>query len=176
MATWLKADLRASKLPWRIVVLHHPPYTHGSHDSDSPTDSGGRMIALRKNILPILERNGVDLVLSGHSHMYERTHAIACHYQTSDHWQEKFIRDATSPYSKNRGTVYMVVGSSSKLDNGPLDHPANTVALHEPGSLLIDINDKTLESRFITRQGQIGDQFKIVMQPNQVTGAGPNCE
>ena len=61
----------------------------------------------------------------------------------------------------NKGTIYAVVGSSSKLDQGPLDHPAMAVSLLEMGSLLIDVNDSRLEARFINSDGKVSDQFVI---------------
>lgn len=62
-AAWLDKDLAATKLPWKIVYLHRPPYSTGTHGSDT---------ALRKLLAPIAERHGVQLVLAGHDHNYER--------------------------------------------------------------------------------------------------------
>ncbi len=62
-AKWLDADLEASKAPWKIIYLHKPPYSSGEHGSD---------MALRELIAPIAERRGVELVLAGHDHDYER--------------------------------------------------------------------------------------------------------
>ena len=76
MLTWLQADLSGTTQEWVIVYFHHPPYTKGSHDSDSAADSGGRLVAMRENVLPILEAGGVDLVLGGHSHIYERSYPL----------------------------------------------------------------------------------------------------
>lgn len=69
MAQWLTADLQANLQPWIIALWHHPPYTKGSHDSDFEEE----LVEMRENILPILESHGVDLVLCGHSHCYERS-------------------------------------------------------------------------------------------------------
>ncbi|MGI0012747.1 MAG: metallophosphoesterase, partial [Nitrososphaera sp.] len=80
MLTWLKKDLAATTQKWIIAYWHHPPYTKGSHDSDR----GRRLGEIRKNVLPILESYGVDLVLSGHSHSYERSFQLHGHYGTSD--------------------------------------------------------------------------------------------
>ncbi|MFN7792537.1 MAG: metallophosphoesterase [Cyclobacteriaceae bacterium] len=74
--TWLKRDLAANKLPWTIVYFHHPPYTKGSHDSDRENE----LLKIRENLLTILERFKVDLVLTGHSHVYERTHPLRGHH------------------------------------------------------------------------------------------------
>lgn len=73
MLTWLKKDLQATKQQWLLTFFHHPPYSKGSHNSDNKHDSRGRLGSVRENILPVLEQSGVDVVLSGHSHMYERS-------------------------------------------------------------------------------------------------------
>ena len=176
MATWLQADLKATHQPWRIVVMHHPSYTKGSHDSDRLDDSGARLFEVRENLLPLMERLGVDMVITGHSHMYERSHAMACHYGESSEWKSEFVRDNTSPYSKNRGTVYMVLGSSSKLDNGPLNHPAMPVSLRQAGSVVIDVDKDALTSRFINRQGQLADSFQIVKDTSSNSKRLHHCE
>jgi acid phosphatase type 7 len=62
-AAWLDDDLAASALPWKVVYLHKPPYSSGTHGSDT---------ALRAALAPVLQRHGVQLVLAGHDHNYER--------------------------------------------------------------------------------------------------------
>ena len=62
-ATWLDEDLAKTTLPWKIVYFHRPPYSSGQHGSDT---------SLRRAWAPIFERHGVQLVLSGHDHDYER--------------------------------------------------------------------------------------------------------
>jgi 3',5'-cyclic AMP phosphodiesterase CpdA len=153
-----------------VTLLHHPPYTKGSHNSDNKWDSGGRLIEVRENILPLLESAGVDLVLSGHSHLYERSDLINCHYGLSTSFKTDYVRlkSNSSEYKKQNagltaynGTIYTVLGSSSKVDNGPLDHPAMPHALKEAGSLVIDINQARLNAYFINQDGKIKDHFEI---------------
>ena len=79
MATWLRNDLAATAQTWLLAFWHHPPYTKGSHNSDTETE----LVQMRQNILPILEDYGVDLVLTGHSHSYERSFLLDGHYGTS---------------------------------------------------------------------------------------------
>jgi len=55
--------------------MHHPPYTNGTHASDGESD----LVAIRQKVLPILERFGVDIVLAGHSHVYERSFLVKDH-------------------------------------------------------------------------------------------------
>ncbi|HEX3345182.1 MAG TPA: metallophosphoesterase [Polyangiaceae bacterium] len=65
---WLDRELaRADAEPgleWRIVVLHHSPWSSGPH--------GGNQRLLDANIPEILAAHGVDLLLAGHDHIYER--------------------------------------------------------------------------------------------------------
>lgn len=172
MLQWLKKDLAATKQSWLIALLHHPPYSKGSHDSDDDGDSDGRMREVRENVLPILEAAGVDLVLSGHSHVYERSYLLDCHYGESDSLKPSMFVDKgmgrEMPYRKpigltpHAGTVYSVVGSSAYADDGPLDHPAMAVAKQELGSLLVDVVGNSLTARFITPKGEVLDEYRIV--------------
>ena len=130
------------------------------------------MVDVRKRLLPALEGAGVDLVLAGHSHVYERSHLLACHYGPSSELAEGMILARSAPgaaFEKHArggaahdGTVYAVVGSSSKLDRGPLDHPVHAIALRELGSLVIDVDGLRLEARFINDKGEVRDEFAIV--------------
>lgn len=165
MVEWLKKDLAANKQQWLVSVFHHPPYTRGSHDSNDADDSDGRMTDMRENFLPVLEAAGVDLVLSGHSHMYERSYLLNGHYGDSKTLKpEMSLSKARGEYRKakdNKGTIYAVVGSSSKLDQGPLDHPVMAVSLREMGSLVVDVEGHKLQGRFINQQGKVTDSFVI---------------
>ncbi len=65
---WLQADLAKNKEKLCVVMFHHPPYPA----SDIPKDTA-RAKTIRENFVPLLEAGGVDLVLSGHQHVYMRT-------------------------------------------------------------------------------------------------------
>ena len=171
MLTWLEKDLQETKQQWLLTFFHHPPYTKGSHDSDNKRDSGGRLITTRENILPILEQAGVDLILSGHSHMYERSELINCHYGTSASFKPHFIRQSSkqSVYFKkgnkisvNSGTIYNVIGSSAKVDIGPLNHPALPFSYQEAGSMVIDVNNEKLKASFVNQFGKVKDRYEII--------------
>ena len=60
---WLDADLARTEQPWKVVYLHHPPYSSGHHGSD---------VELRERLAPVVEKHGVQLVLAGHDHHFER--------------------------------------------------------------------------------------------------------
>lgn len=172
MADWLKRDLEQNTRPWVVAAFHHPPYTKGSHDSDEVYDSRGRMQEMRENILPILEQAGVDLVLSGHSHMYERSFLMDCAYGDSESFSasnivSEGIEGKHQNYKKplqakaHQGTVYAIAGSSSKVDRGPIDHPAHHTGFLEAGSMVIDVVDNKLTARFINNEGKVRDEFSI---------------
>ncbi|NNM26416.1 MAG: metallophosphoesterase family protein, partial [Phycisphaerales bacterium] len=147
MLTWLEEDLADTLADWIVAYWHHPPYTKGTHDSDSTSDSGGRMRDMRENALPILEAGGVDLVLSGHSHVYERSFLIDGHYDTSDTIDPAMLVDdgdgrvdgdgvySKPPGAAHAGAVYVVAGSSGIDGSGSLDHPAMFIGLSQLGSL-----------------------------------------
>lgn len=59
---WLKADLANNKADWTLVTYHKPTFNIGGHASDWGAN----------DLLPILEENGVDIDITGHSHLYER--------------------------------------------------------------------------------------------------------
>lgn len=62
--TWLESELAKDTSEWKICFFHHPPYSSGGkHGSDQQ---------LREVVEPIFIRYGVNLVLTGHDHFYER--------------------------------------------------------------------------------------------------------
>ena len=169
MATWLANDLAATTRDWIVAFWHHPPYTKGSHNSDSEIE----LVEMRQNMLPILENGGVDLVLSGHSHSYERSYLIDGHYGTSGTFSESHKKNAGSgrepnPYQKPAGTpgrqgaVYTVAGSSGKISGGALNHPAMFISLNVLGSIILDFQTNRLDLNFVDSTGAIRDHFTIL--------------
>ena len=87
MLSWLREDLAASDKPWKIAFFHHPPYSSSERDPN---------YGVRNKILPILEEGGVDLVLTGHDHHYERSVPI---------WRGEAAGEGS------RGLTYIVAGA-----------------------------------------------------------------
>ena len=84
---WLGKELAASGSDWKIAFFHHPLYssgeTHGSAD-------------VQRGLLePLFLKHGVDVVITGHEHFYERI-------------------------KPQKGVTYFIVGSSAKLREGDL--------------------------------------------------------
>lgn len=61
---WLDATLRDSSARWKIVAVHHPPYSAGYQ---------GSSLDVRQAFSPLFAEHGVQLVLSGHDHDYQRS-------------------------------------------------------------------------------------------------------
>jgi hypothetical protein len=172
MLTWLRSDLDSTNETWIIAFWHHPPYSKGSHDSDST----GAMIEMRENVLPILEAAGVDLVLTGHSHSYERSYLIDGHYGSSNSFVSSMKVDGgngrdsgAGVYRKpsrvggpHEGAVYAVTGSAALTGGGPLDHPAMLVSLNQLGSMVLRVSGTRLDASFLRETGAIADSFTIV--------------
>jgi hypothetical protein len=173
MCTWLRADLAANASQWTIAFWHHPPYSKGSHNSDVEFE----LIQMRENAVPILEEYGVDLVLCGHSHCYERSYLMHGHYGDSSTLNPAtmFVNagsgrpDEDGPYRKattgpnaEQGAVYVVAGSSGWATFGQLDHPAMHTSYLVMGSLVLDIDGPRLDAKFLTLDGQTNDYFTIL--------------
>ncbi len=176
MYTWLVNDLAYADAnsDWIIAYWHHPPYTKGTHDSDQP--AGDEMTDMRSNFLPLLEQHGVDLVLCGHSHVYERSYLTDGHYGLSSTYNAAAMRldgtsgllNGTGPYRKrgnptpHKGTVYGVCGVSGKSGTGALNHPVMYMGTSANyGSLVIDINNADLRMRFLNSSGIVVDDVSI---------------
>ncbi|MFN0086309.1 MAG: metallophosphoesterase, partial [Blastocatellia bacterium] len=85
---WIEKELAASKARWKIAFFHHPIYSSGrTHGSDRK---------LRALLEPLFVRFGVQLVLSGHDHFYERL-------------------------KPQKGIAYFVSGGAGKLRRGDID-------------------------------------------------------
>lgn len=123
---WLDDTLASATGQWKIVALHHPVYSSGRH---GPTPRLGELLE------PILARHGVDLVLSGHDHHYERTVPID-------------------------GVTYIVSGGGCKTT--PVDpKPYTAFAVSALQFLHVDICGDRLTGRSIGPSGRLLDHFEL---------------
>jgi hypothetical protein len=180
MWTWLAADLAANGQRWTIAFWHHPHYSKGSHDSDAEV----ALQEMRQNAVPVLEQYGVDLVLTGHSHSYERSFLINGHHGQSGTLTPAMILDAgdghpnsdgayikTGPSgTPDEGAVHAVVGSSGKIEaGGDLDYPAMYTSDLTLGSMVLDVNNDELNAVFLDSTGAVLDEFAIIKNRRQLT-------
>lgn len=177
--TWLTNDIKNSTKKFKVAYFHQPPYSKGSHDSDDAWELF--MGSIRQRIIPILEKYGVDLVLCGHSHVYERSYLINKHYGFSSTFNRTTMLvdsssgnpDSNRTYvkytygaNKDKGTVYAVVGNSGKHEeeNGKM-HPVmykKFAADKGVGSMILEVKGNVLLCSYYKDNGELFDRFSIV--------------
>ena len=143
---WLDKELASSGSDWKIAFFHHPLYssgeTHGSAD-------------LQRELLePIFLKHGVNVVIAGHEHFYERL-------------------------KPQKGVAYFTVGSSAKLRKGDLRKTALTaygndtdyafvlmeIAGDELSFQAINNRGVTLDAGTIRRVGKVQENANLTTQP-----------
>ncbi|WP_405606244.1 metallophosphoesterase [Polaribacter sp. Asnod1-A03] len=182
MYNWALSDIQNTKQDWIVTLFHHPAYSKGSHDSDVED----RLIEMRENFMPMLEANGVDLVLNGHSHSYERSYFLNGHQGFSNTFNiapttkggntvgENGNGDGkingNGVYKKNnnatKGAVYITTGSAGQISGGELNHKAMYVSLNKLGSCVMEVSDdekggQNLTVKFVRDTNEIDDYFTI---------------
>lgn len=176
MCQWLRADLEKTRADWVIAFWHHPPYTKGSHDSDTEA----ALVEMREKVMPILEAGGVDLVLTGHSHIYERSMLIDGAYQTPTVADGVILDDrdgnpeTDGPYRKSKGlhahqgTIQVVTGNGGAKVSRQGTSPVMKQVLLEYGSTIVDIEGDRLTGMMVNRAGVRRDLFQLVKQGSVV--------
>ncbi|HNL56856.1 MAG TPA: metallophosphoesterase [Chitinophagales bacterium] len=186
---WLINDLKSSDKKFKVAYWHQPPYSKGSHDSDDFWEVF--MGSMRDKVIPILEQYGVDLILCGHSHVYERSYLINKHYGLSHTFNRStMLIDSTSgnPDSnrtylkytyganKDKGTVYGVIGNSGKSEpeNGKM-HPAmykKYAADGGVGSMILEVKGNQMTCFYYKENGELYDKFRILKQDSTAIISG----
>ena len=123
---WLDEVLGDSDATWKIVALHHPPYSSGYQ---------GSSLDARRLVSPIVERHGVQLVLSGHEHDYERSEPID-------------------------GVTYIVSGAGSQTRRSDMAE-FTAVAWSWHHFLDISVHADRLAVRAVNQDGRIFDEVVI---------------
>ncbi len=145
---WLAQDLAASNAQWKIVYFHVPPYSGGTH-----ADSA----AVKNNILPVLEEAGVDVVFSGHSHVYERTFLLKAN---------TVVQNNVARYDQrlSEGSIYVVSGSAGMT--GPLSNPNHPLMAFQKGNTLgasvIEVSGPVLRGYFLDSDNEASDLFTLL--------------
>ncbi len=139
VAPWMRAALAGFPGRWRFVVLHHPPYTVGAHKPNQ---------AVRRALVPAFEDAGVDIVFSGHDHMYERTSPMRAGHKA------------------DRGVVYIVTGAGGArlYEAQPREQwPESFVRVYtgQHSFTFVRIDGPKLELRQIAADGQVIDTWAL---------------
>ncbi|PJF33296.1 MAG: hypothetical protein CUN57_02545, partial [Phototrophicales bacterium] len=95
MLEWLKDDLEATTRKWKIVFWHQCPYS-GQDNFTAENGVQQFSVATRHHFNPIIEKYGVDLVLTGHDHNYQRSYLINGHYFGEDTFTPAMMINGTS--------------------------------------------------------------------------------
>jgi acid phosphatase type 7 len=143
MLNWLDRDLRSTRQFWRVVFFHHPPFAGGANFGD-PTERD-----CLNHIVPILQANGVQLVLNGHEHNYQRTHALR---------GDKPVPDGT-------GTVYVTAGGGGASLYNAFFLPQTAVQRVVHHFVRIDVSGGQLTVTAVDDSGVEFDKFTITPQP-----------
>jgi hypothetical protein len=138
---WLEDELSKDTSKWKICFLHHPPYSSGKkHGSDTE---------LREVVEPIFLKYGVNIVLAGHEHFYERI-------------------------KPQKGIYYIISGGGGKLRPGDvvkssrLTEKAFDRDLH---FILVEIVDDELHLQVISRAGKTIDSGILMNQKKTISAS-----
>lgn len=138
---WLEKDLKAATKRWKIVLIHRPLYHNRPQDGDEN---------LRDAFVPIIDKYHVDIVFSGHDHVYARSYPLHAGARVS---------------SSAEGTIYVTSGrTGTKTFSRALAKDWNEVFYNpqdEPNYLTVDVNQDTLTVRSVRVDGGLIDEFSI---------------
>jgi hypothetical protein len=178
MKQWIEQDLMQNTRTFTIAYFHQPPYSKGSHDSDDPQELV--MKAMRERVVPLLEDYDIDLVVCGHSHVFERSKMIHGHYGNSFSFNPlTMLKDSTNGnYSQGNayrkdglnttpdGTIYVVCGNSGSKEDAPsLNYPIMEFVdggNQACGSFIMDIYKNRLDAKYLHMDGTVRDEFTIL--------------
>ena len=130
---FLENELKNTKQPWKIVAMHNPLYTSPSNHPEEKELAG--------RLQPLFDQYGVDLVLYGHNHSYERI-------KLPDK-STQFIQAGTGGESH-----YDIKGSRSA---GGVEFQDD----NDYGFVKLTINSNILSGQFISQGGKILDSFSL---------------
>jgi len=144
---WLEDKLASSDARWKFVVHHRPPYSSDENDHGNswlgPTTLGDLN---PRQMVPLYEKYGVDIVFNGHVHVYERTFPL---------------RDGQAV--EHNGVIYMTIGGGGGgLEDFTPFNPwfgSKKVSTHH--ICYVEIVGGHLRMQAIDDQGRLFDQIEI---------------
>jgi 3',5'-cyclic AMP phosphodiesterase CpdA len=128
---WLNKQLQRSSEKWKICYFHHPLYSDAKYH--------GPDLDLRAQLVPLFEKYGVNVVFSGHDHVYERV-------------------------KPQNGTFYFVEGSSGQLRYHNLRlHPPEMAAGFDTDRafMIVEIAGDEFYFQTISRTGKVVDHATL---------------
>jgi hypothetical protein len=124
---WLEKELAATRdnkdIDWIVVCMHQVAIS--SVDKFNGADLG-----IREEWVPLFDKYGVDLVVCGHEHHYERSHPIRG-WETNATRTPIPVATGTDVIDTTGGTVHMVIGG------GGTSIPSNTLFFNPPACRVI---------------------------------------
>ena len=139
---WLDKDLKATNKHWKVVFIHRPPFHNRPQDDDEN---------LRDAFVPIIDKHKVDIVFSGHDHVYARSYPL---------------RDGAKMKSPAEGSIYITAGrTGTKTFQRALAKEWNEVFYNpqdEPNYLTVDVKQDTLTVKAVRVSGGLIDEFSII--------------
>ena len=139
---WLSDQLSsksATDADWRIVVLHHPFWPI----ADIPKDTQ-RAETMRGKFLPVMEENGVDLILCGHQHIYSRTAPMR------------------SGNIEENGIIQIMTASGAKGSYSPGEKDYIEKAAEGPAYLIIEVDVGLMTITAYDKNGEPFDNVRII--------------
>lgn len=165
---FVKNDLAAAStnpnIKWIIVNYHRAMYTSPNTCSTSTCHGSS---SLRDAYHPLFDKYGVDLVLQGHVHNYQRTFPIK--YNPSNPSNPTKTSTSTNTYTDPQGEVFAIVGMAGINFHG-LSGKSSFVASQQDSKFgILDIqitNDGSkLQAKHYANDGSVKDQFSISKAP-----------
>jgi acid phosphatase type 7 len=138
-AKWMDKILAENKNKWIVVAVHQPAFSMGA-DRDEKD--------IHDNFVPLFDKYSVDLVLTGHDHVYSRSYKL---------------RDGIKVKDDEKGTIYAVSVSGTKQYPLTLKYKDLMVKYTEKIQLfqVISIDNNKLTYKSCTADGKIFDEFEL---------------
>jgi hypothetical protein len=139
MVQWLEADLAAADRPWTIAMWHHPVVT------GHPSRTGSFLMITRA--IPLLQEYGVDLILVGHDHFYERF--------------QRLRFDEFEAVADPEGFGYVISGGGGRVLYPVEPHELDVVRAQRHHFLYVEADLQRIRVRAIAADGEIFDDFEL---------------
>ncbi len=145
-------------IKWIIVSMHYPFYS--SPNTCKESDCAGNEES-RDLFHPLFDKYGVDLVLQGHVHNYQRSFPLKFNQQSSS--MPLVASNSKTDYENPKGVIFAIVGTGGVNLHG-LSDSAPFMAYQQDskfGILDMHISDNKLDAKFVTNDGATLDHFSV---------------